>query len=59
MLIPPTLRKHAQIGREVMFVGATDRFQIWDTDIFEQVDREDEQELFDDPDSTLLDDLGL
>jgi len=59
MLIPPTLRKHAGIGREVMFVGATDKFQIWDTHVFEEVDREDERALFDDPDSTLLDDLGL
>jgi MraZ protein len=59
MLIPPTLRKHAQIAREVMFVGATDKFQVWDKDVFEQVDAEDERELFDDPDSTLLDDLGL
>ena len=59
ILIPPTLRKHAEIAREVMFVGATDKFQVWDKDVFEQVDAEDERELFDDPDSTLLDDLGL
>jgi MraZ protein len=58
-LIPPTLRKHASIGREVMIVGATDKFRIWDRDVFEQVDREDERDLFEDPDSTLLDDLGL
>ena len=59
MLIPPTLRKHAGIGREVMFVGATDKFHIWDKDVFEAVDHEDEQELFGDPDSTLMDELGL
>ena len=59
MLIPPTLRKHAGIGREVMFVGATDKFRVWDKDVFEQVDRDDERELFESPDSTLLDDLGL
>ena len=59
MLIPPTLRQHAGIGREVMFVGGTDKFQIWDKDVFEQVDRDDERELFEDPDSTLLDDLEL
>ena len=59
LLIPPTLRTHAGIGREVMFVGATDKFQIWDKDVFEQVDREDERELFEDPDSTVLDDLEL
>jgi MraZ protein len=59
MLIPPTLRRHAGIAREVMFVGATDKFQIWDKDVFEEVDREDERELFDDPNSTVLDDLEL
>jgi MraZ protein len=57
MLIPPTLRDYAGIGREVMFVGTTEKFRIWDKDVFERVDREDEQELFEDPD--FLDELGL
>jgi transcriptional regulator MraZ len=58
MVIPPTLREYAGIGREVMFVGATDRFRIWDRDIFHQVEREDEKELFED-NADLLDELGL
>lgn len=57
MLIPPTLREYAGIGREVMFVGATEKFRIWDKDVFQQVDREDEQHVFEDPD--FLDELGL
>ena len=58
MLIPPTLREYAGIGREVMFVGATDRFRIWAKDVYHLVDRDDEKEIFEDnPD--LLDDLGL
>ena len=58
LLIPPTLREYAGIGREVMFVGATDKFRIWDKDIYHQVDRGDEKDIFEDnPD--LLDDLGL
>src|SRR5437867_4564525 len=57
MLIPPTLREYAKIGREVMFVGSTEKFRIWDTGLFHQVDREDEQELFGDPD--FLDEIGL
>jgi MraZ protein len=57
LLIPPTLREYAGIGREVMFVGATEKFRIWDKGVFEQVDREDEQDLFEDPD--FLDQLGL
>ncbi|HLY37051.1 MAG TPA: division/cell wall cluster transcriptional repressor MraZ [Candidatus Binatia bacterium] len=57
MLIPPTLRDFARIGREVMFVGATEKFRIWDRETFEKVDREDEHDLFADPD--FLDKLGL
>jgi MraZ protein len=57
MLIPPTLREYAAIGREVMFVGATEKFRIWDKEVFHQVDREDEQHVFEDPD--FLDELGL
>ena len=57
LLIPPTLREFAGIGREVMFVGATEKFRIWDKDVFYQIDREDEQEVFEDPD--FLDRIGL
>ncbi|HJQ73736.1 MAG TPA: division/cell wall cluster transcriptional repressor MraZ [Gaiellaceae bacterium] len=57
MLIPPTLREYAGIGREVMFVGVTEKFRIWDKDVFHQVDREDEHDLFEDP--SFLDELGL
>ena len=58
LLIPPTLREYADIGREVMFVGAIDKFRIWAKDVYHLVDRDDEKEIFEDnPD--LLDDLGL
>ena len=57
MLIPPTLRDFARIGREVMFGGVTEKFRIWDRETFEKVDREDEHDLFADPD--FLDQLGL
>ena len=57
ILIPPTLREWAVIGREVMFVGATDKFHIFDKDVFQEIDREDEHEVFDDPE--FLDQLGL
>jgi DNA-binding transcriptional regulator/RsmH inhibitor MraZ len=41
-----------------MFVGATDKFRVWAKDVYHQVDRDDEKELFEDnPD--LLDELGL
>ena len=58
MLIPPTLREHAGIGREVMFVGAIDKFRIWAKDVYQLVDRDDEKEIFED-NANLLDDLGL
>ena len=57
ILIPPTLRAWAAIGREVMFVGATEKFRIFDKDVFHQIDREDEHDVFDDPD--FLNQLGL
>jgi MraZ protein len=57
MLIPPTLRDWAGIRREVMVVGATEKFRIWDKEMFQEVDREDEHELFAEGD--FLDELGL
>jgi MraZ protein len=50
LLIPPQLREYAKIGREVMLAGANDRFRIWNKDLFHQVDREDEQAIFEDAD---------
>jgi len=57
MLIPPTLREYAGIGREVMIVGESRKFRIWDKDVFHQIDREDEGEIFED--SAFLDEMGL
>ena len=30
LLIPPTLRRHAGLEREIMFLGVNDRIEIWD-----------------------------
>jgi MraZ protein len=57
LLIPPQLREYASIGREVMFAGAGDRFRIWNKELFHQVDREDEQALFESAD--FMNELGL
>jgi MraZ protein len=57
MLIPPTLRDWAGIGREVILAGQTQKFRIWDKGTYLQVDREDEHQLFEDPE--FLDELGL
>ena len=50
LLIPPQLREYAKIGRDVMLAGANDRFRIWNKDLFHQVDREDEQAIFENAD---------
>jgi MraZ protein len=57
MLIPPTLRDWAGIGREVILAAQTQKFRIWDKSTYLQVDREDEHQLFEDPE--FLDELGL
>jgi len=57
LLVPPTLRHYAGLGREAVFTGLIDRFQIWNRDVWHQVESEDEQEVFDD--SELLDELEL
>jgi transcriptional regulator MraZ len=57
LLIPPLLREYAGLGREVVLTGLIDRFQIWNREVWDQVEREDEQEVFDDP--QLLDELEL
>jgi MraZ protein len=57
MLIPPILRGYAELGREIVFAGVTDKFRIWNKELFHQVDSEDERDIFGDPD--LLDELEL
>ena len=39
VLIPPSLRKRAQLNREVMLVGQLEHFEIWDRQKY-QVDSE-------------------
>jgi MraZ protein len=57
LLIPPPLRSYAALGREAVFTGLIDRFQIWNKDVWHHVEGEDEQEVFDDPE--LLEELEL
>jgi MraZ protein len=46
ILIPPILRKHAGLEREIVFVGMITRIQIWDKQRWEQK-FEKAQEAFD------------
>jgi MraZ protein len=57
LLIPPLLREYAGLGRDVVLTGTTDKFRIWSKDHHQQVDREDELEVFQDP--SFLDELEL
>ncbi len=57
ILIPPTLRKYAELKREVMLVSAGEKFRIWDKDAWDRVFTEAEEQLMEDPDS--FTDLGL
>ena len=57
ILVPQMLRDWAQLGREIVFAGVTDRFRVWNRELFHQVDSEDEREVFSDP--GLLDELDL
>ena len=57
LLVPPVLRDYAGLGRDVMFTGLIDRFQIWNRETWQEVEGEDEREVFDDP--QLLDELEL
>lgn len=52
--IPPRLREYAQLGREIVVVGALNRVEVWDAQLWEQYSAEQEdayaemnEELFD------------
>lgn len=45
VLIPPSLRSHAGLERELWFVGMDGRFDIWSRDTYDRVNDQDEQNL--------------
>ena len=57
ILIPPTLRKYADLKRDVVLVSALEKFRVWDRDAWKQIFVEAEDKLMQDPD--FLGDLGL
>lgn len=48
VLIPPALRNHAKLEREIWFVGMDKRFDIWSRDTYDSVIDQDEKNLPDD-----------
>lgn len=57
ILVPPSLRKYAGLGRDVVVTGATDRFRIWAQEVWAQQYQE-AQNLFN-QDPNFLSDLAL
>jgi MraZ protein len=45
VLIPPSLRSHARLERELWFVGMDRRFDIWSRDTYDMVNDQDEKNL--------------
>jgi len=57
ILIPPVLRKYADLKREVALVSALEKFRIWDQEIWNKVHGAAENKLMQDPD--FLNDIGF
>lgn len=57
ILIPPVLRKYADLKRDVILVSALEKFRVWDREVWKKIFVEAEEKLMQDPD--FLGDLGL
>ena len=57
ILIPPSLRKYADLKRDVVLVSALEKFRIWDQEAWKKIFANAEDRLMQDPD--FLGDLGL
>jgi MraZ protein len=57
ILIPPFLRKYAELKRDVVLVSALEKFRVWDLDAWKKIFSDAEEKLMQDPD--FLGDLGL
>ncbi|GAM09521.1 protein MraZ [Geobacter sp. OR-1] len=45
VLIPPALREHAGLDRDIIFVGMGNRFDVWSRDTYIRVSEQDEKAL--------------
>ncbi len=57
ILIPPPLRKYADLKRDVILVSALEKFRVWDREAWKKIFVDAEDKLMQDPD--FLGDLGL
>jgi MraZ protein len=51
ILIPPTLRKHADLKRDVVLVSAVEKFRIWDQEAWNKVFADAEEKFTQNPES--------
>lgn len=49
VVLPPLLRTHAHLGEAVMITGAGAKFQIWDSQAWQQVFARARKQIFEDP----------
>jgi MraZ protein len=57
ILIPPPLRKYAELKRDVVLVGDVEKFRVWDLDAWKKIFSDAEEKLIQDPD--FFNDLGV
>lgn len=60
ILIPPSLRSYAELGRDVVILGMPNRFEIWDRERWDVEVGRFEKEGFEDPElAREIDSLGI
>ena len=59
VLIPPALREHAGLNKEIVLVGVLDHFEIWDRDSFAAEDARLQKDLRDEAIRNEIAELGL
>ena len=57
ILVPPQLREHADLQKEVVFAGVLSKFRMWDVKAWARVEAAAEQAIMEDPE--LLESLDI
>ena len=58
ILIPPQFREHADLNKEIVFVGVMNRFEIWNKGVWEK-EFERYKETFDEISEGIAERMGL